>query len=108
MFVYGAYLRDVAVMTFGLAAIWLVGLSASLSVDPGARAAPVVLVSALSPDRIDTILEDLGGRAVGPSSAAFGYLAYFPNGTPRDALRDSGIWAVWDGRAIAALCGVKL
>lgn len=59
-------------------------------------------------DGVD-IVKRAGGDPVGPSQAPMGVLAFAPDSDAFDQrLRSAGAWAVLDGAAIAALCGLEV
>ena len=93
----------------GAAALLLsVAFSVHSALGPPARQAGLVLV-VVPPWGADAVrlVHDSGGHPVGPASAPFALLARFDQAPPRAALRARGAWAVRDGRALAAICGVS-
>lgn len=71
-------------------------------------AGDVVLVVAGPFSDVDTLVEQSGGRIIGPASGTFGTFATSPDPTFFDQLEANGAWAVTDGTLIAQLCGVEL
>ena len=100
-----AYLRDVIVIALALVCVWSIGLSASLSIEADGVRAPVMLVTAMPEETVTEIIEAHKGRRLTMEASLFGHFAYFPDGAPRAALTEAGVWAVWDGWGVAALCG---
>ncbi|KPA20487.1 hypothetical protein shim_34770 [Shimia sp. SK013] len=67
---------------------------------------PVVVVAGPGVDLIQ-IIEKSGGAVIGLENAPLGALGYSDDPKFAENLRANGAWAVWDGRTIAELCGVK-
>jgi hypothetical protein len=73
--------------------------------DPAAAAPLLVIVP---PWRdAGAVLTAVGGWAVGLEDAPLATLGTLPPGVPHDLLYRAGAWAVLDGAAVAALCGVS-
>lgn len=98
-------------MLNGAIAAGAVGLAMTMAVRsvlaPVPEATGVVLVIAApwgpSPQ---SVIAAAGGHPVGPATALFGVLATFDYPVSSSALRAGGAWGVYDGQAIANLCGV--
>ena len=90
-----------------MAFVGLSGPVAALAQLPPPGAGAVLLIVAPGTDR-DAVSWALDAPRFGPSSAPLGFLVA-PDG-PDDALilraRALGVWAVFDGAAVAQLCGV--
>lgn len=71
-------------------------------------AGDVVLVIASPFSDIKTLVEQSGGRILGPETGAIGSLAISDNSAFFDELKEHGAWAVTDGGLLAQLCGVAL
>ena len=70
------------------------------------RADTDVLLVVFTPGRdVARLVEAAGGRLVGPEIAPFGALASGGAADFATTLRDAGVW-VFDGAALAAICGV--
>ncbi|WP_270725735.1 hypothetical protein [Shimia sp. Alg240-R146] len=67
---------------------------------------PVVVVARPGADLVQ-IIEISGGAVIGLENAPLGALGYSDDPKFAQNLRANGAWAVWDGRTIAELCGVK-
>ncbi|SES29586.1 hypothetical protein SAMN04490244_109142 [Tranquillimonas rosea] len=83
----------------GLAAVPVL-VSLASSAQPGA---PVIVVG---PDAVRAI-HVAQGRRIGPRRAPLGVLAVSDRPDFANRLRQSGAWAVLDGRAAAWICGVR-
>ncbi|MGR3713872.1 MAG: hypothetical protein ACU0A6_12225 [Shimia sp.] len=67
---------------------------------------PVVVVAGPGVDLVQMI-ENSGGAVIGLENAPLGALGYSDDPKFAQNLRANGAWAVWDGRTIAELYGVK-
>lgn len=92
----------VVVMTLGV----LAGPVLLLARPPGHTGAPVLVVG--PPAKMAAYIEVAGGAPLGPEVALFGLLARSDAPDFVTALRGLGAWAVLDGSAVAALCGIEV
>ncbi|QDC09013.1 hypothetical protein FHY55_07035 [Oceanicola sp. D3] len=55
----------------------------------------------------EAVLAASGGRLIGPTRAPFAMLAAYPSPTAARSAPGHGAWAVFNGGAIALLCGAS-
>ena len=91
---------------FGVAVI-LAGPAIAFFSSPPVPGEPVLVVGHDSAQR-EWIVEQAGGRLVGPEDATWGSLAVSKESEFVKELHASGAWIVIDGRAAARLCGVEI
>lgn len=77
-----------------------------IAAHPPVRGSPVLVVAPPWSAGAEALVRKAGGQPLGPITAPFAVLADFPDTIPVDGLRQLGVWAVSDGRALAAICGV--
>lgn len=75
-----------------------------------AKPVPGEIVLVISPNERGraALIQQSGGRILGPETALLGALAISDNPDFPDTLKSDGAWLVLDGRQFALLCGVAI
>ncbi|MFW2587126.1 hypothetical protein [Sagittula sp. SSi028] len=96
-----ALLIVTVILTFGFS------VAVMVSAMPARDESPVLLLASPWGTPALQIAVAHGGQSLAPWALRdMVALVRFDGATPVDALRDAGVWAVLDGQAVAALCGV--
>lgn len=90
---------------------WVLGLGLALSGPflplfalPGGTGGMLLVVTPPWTNSL-TVIQDAGGRPIGPERSLLGRLATSDTQDFADRLRSAGAWMILDGQAVSALCG---